>query len=109
MSPYPTVHSKQPTANRCNCAGLTDASAICAGRTIEMIPEQSRCFLIGASNALERAALSRRSRLLSVILNNRRALLPSVPKVIQKLARTLRQSEGMACLSSATIVLKVTV
>jgi DNA invertase Pin-like site-specific DNA recombinase len=25
------VHSKQPTANRCNCAGLTDASAICAG------------------------------------------------------------------------------
>jgi len=25
------VHSKRPTANRCNCAGLTDASAICAG------------------------------------------------------------------------------
>ncbi len=54
---------------------------------MEMSPEQSRCFLISASNALKRAALGRRSRLLSVILNNRRPLLPSVAKVIRKFGK----------------------
>ena len=71
----------------CHCAGLADASALCVGRTMEMSPEQSRCFFISASNAFKRAALGRRSRLLSVILNNRRPLLPSVAKVIRKFGK----------------------
>ena len=54
---------------------------------MEMSPEQNRCFLISTSNALKRAALGRRSRLMSVILNNRRPLLPSVAKVIRKFGK----------------------